>query len=129
MVVIRSSWSWVSGFITIFFSLLFHSLASPTLHFCRQDQKDALLEFRDEFPIDESKTSPWNKSSDCCSWKGVTCSVKSGQLPEELAEAEEQMFNWVAAAIAYGPGLYCGLVFGYIYTSHNPYKCPLNPSL
>ncbi|XP_010474281.1 PREDICTED: receptor-like protein 12 [Camelina sativa] len=43
----------------------------------------------------------------------------TSQLPEELSEAEEQMFNWVAAAIAYGPGVYCGLVFGYIYTSHN----------
>ncbi|CAN7053094.1 unnamed protein product, partial [Brassica rapa subsp. trilocularis] len=39
--------------------------------------------------------------------------------PKEVSESEEQMFNWIAAAIAYGPGLFCGLVIGYIFTSHN----------
>ncbi|KAL0807501.1 hypothetical protein Bca101_099993 [Brassica carinata] len=39
--------------------------------------------------------------------------------PEEVSESEEPMFNWVAAAIAYGPGLFCGLVMGHIFTSHN----------
>ncbi|KAJ4884345.1 receptor like protein 11 [Raphanus sativus] len=39
--------------------------------------------------------------------------------PEELSEAEEKMINWVAAAIAYGPGVFCGLVIGHIFfTSH-----------
>ncbi|KAF2609474.1 hypothetical protein F2Q68_00046268 [Brassica cretica] len=38
---------------------------------------------------------------------------------EELSEAEEQVFSWIAAAIAYGPGLFCGLVTGHIFTSHN----------
>lgn len=27
--------------------------------------------------------------------------------------------RWVAAAIAYGPGVFFGLVIGYIFTSHN----------
>lgn len=43
----------------------------------------------------------------------------TSQLPEDLSEAEENMFNWVAAAIAYGPGVLCGLVIGHFYTSHN----------
>ncbi|KAL1212486.1 Receptor-like protein 11 [Cardamine amara subsp. amara] len=76
----RSHCYWVSCIITIYFSLLKHSLASPTLHLCRHDQRDALLEFSDEFPIDESNPSPWNKSSDCCVWEGVTCGNKSGQV-------------------------------------------------
>ncbi|CAF2184158.1 unnamed protein product [Brassica napus] len=39
--------------------------------------------------------------------------------PEEVSESEEQMFNWIAAGIAYGPDLLCGLVIGCIFTSHN----------
>ncbi|CAN6934924.1 unnamed protein product [Brassica oleracea] len=65
-------------FITIFFTLLLHTLASPPHHFCKQDQRDALLEFIAEFPTGESYT--WNKSSDCCFWEGVTCNHRSGQV-------------------------------------------------
>ncbi|KAJ4884338.1 Receptor-like protein 12 [Raphanus sativus] len=42
----------------------------------------------------------------------------TSKQPEEVSEAEEQMFNWIAAGIAYGPGLFCGLVIGHIFTSH-----------
>ncbi|KAJ4884342.1 F-box/FBD/LRR-repeat protein [Raphanus sativus] len=44
--------------------------------------RDALLEFKDEFPIEEFDPIPWNKSStdDCCFWKGVTCDDRSGQV-------------------------------------------------
>ncbi|XP_010431481.1 PREDICTED: receptor-like protein 12 [Camelina sativa] len=76
----RSHCYWVSSTITIYFSLLIHSLAFPSLHFCRHDQRDTLLEFRDEFPILESKPNPWNKSTDCCFWEGVKCDDKSGQV-------------------------------------------------
>lgn len=65
-------------FITIFFTLLLHTLASPRHHFCKQDQRDALLEFIAEFPTGESYT--WNKSNDCCFWEGVTCNHRSGQV-------------------------------------------------
>ncbi|XP_024014641.1 receptor like protein 30 [Eutrema salsugineum] len=43
----------------------------------------------------------------------------TSQQPEGLSEWEEQMFNWVAAAIAYVPGVFCGLVIGHIFMSHN----------
>ncbi|XP_013590800.1 PREDICTED: receptor-like protein 12 [Brassica oleracea var. oleracea] len=70
-----------SSIITIFVSIAIHStLASPRLHFCRHDQRDALLEFMHEFPIDKSFPSSWNKSSDCCFWEGVECHNKSGQV-------------------------------------------------
>ncbi|KAG2313113.1 hypothetical protein Bca52824_024670 [Brassica carinata] len=69
------------GIITFYFCFLIHTLAfSPKLRFCRPDQRDALLEFKDEFPTDDSSLSSWNKSSDCCLWKGVTCADKSGQV-------------------------------------------------
>ncbi|KAL0877842.1 hypothetical protein Bca101_027548 [Brassica carinata] len=74
--------------ITIYFCLLIHALASPTLHFCRHDQREALLEFRDEFPSSEFYASPWNKSSDRCHWKGVTCDDRYGQVISlDLTEA------------------------------------------
>ncbi|KAL0800983.1 hypothetical protein Bca101_056159 [Brassica carinata] len=41
------------------------------------------------------------------------------QQEDEYSEEEEQMFSWVAAVIAYGPGMFCGLVIGYIFTSNN----------
>ncbi|KFK41604.1 hypothetical protein AALP_AA2G150000 [Arabis alpina] len=46
-------------------------------------------------------------------------SPPTSQQPEELVESEEKMINWVAAAIAYGPGVFFGLVIGHIFTSRN----------
>ncbi|CAH8262065.1 unnamed protein product [Arabidopsis lyrata] len=68
-------------------SLLLHTLASPKLHHCHHDQRDALLEFKDEFPtlqynakVNGRSLSSWNKTSDCCSWEEVTCDTKSGKV-------------------------------------------------
>ncbi|RID57932.1 hypothetical protein BRARA_F01267, partial [Brassica rapa] len=71
-------------FFIFFLSHIFNTLASPTL------QRDALLEFKNEFPFsapdpDEapfytSNLSSWNTSSDHCSWKGVTCNANSGEV-------------------------------------------------
>ncbi|CAH2078656.1 unnamed protein product, partial [Thlaspi arvense] len=79
-----------SGIVTLLYffllvSLVVHTFASPMLNRCRHDQRDALMEFKHEFPVNESNSSPysissWNKSSDCCSWEGVTCDDKSGQV-------------------------------------------------
>lgn len=45
--------------------------------------------------------------------------VPTLQQPEEyLLEPEEPVLNWIAAAIAYGPGVFCGLVIGHIFTSY-----------
>ncbi|WZZ59196.1 hypothetical protein YC2023_059303 [Brassica napus] len=78
----------ISGTKTFYFtflaSLFLHTLASPTLHYCRHDQRDALIEFKNEFPVNKSNPNPydvsWNKSSDCCSWEGVMCNVKTGKV-------------------------------------------------
>ena len=35
---------------------------------------------------------------------------------EDLSEPEEQVISWIAAAIAYGPGVFCGLVIGHIFS-------------
>ncbi|VVA94816.1 unnamed protein product [Arabis nemorensis] len=70
------------GIITILFSFLFHTFASPPQHFCRHDQRDALLEFKDEFTTEQFFIfiSSWNKSTDCCFWYGVRCDHRSGQV-------------------------------------------------
>ncbi|CAN6900618.1 unnamed protein product [Brassica oleracea] len=69
-------------FFLVFLGL--HTLASPMLHYCRHDQRDALLEFKHEFSVNKSNSilslSSWNKSSDCCSWEGVKCDAKSGEV-------------------------------------------------
>jgi len=69
-------------------SFFLHTLASPTLRHCRHDQRNALLEFKHEFPrVNESNQIPydvslssWNKSIDCCSWEGVTCDAISSEV-------------------------------------------------
>ncbi|KAL0858053.1 hypothetical protein Bca101_063207 [Brassica carinata] len=64
--------------------LVLHTLASPTFHHCHHSQRDALLEFKTEFRSSrpkEASLGSWNKSRDCCSWKGVTCDdAKSGKV-------------------------------------------------
>ncbi|XP_023639559.1 receptor like protein 30-like [Capsella rubella] len=77
----------VTLYFFFFDSVVLHTLASPTVHLCRHDQRDALLEFKHEFPKADMKSSSsaydmssWNKSSDCCSWGAVKCDAKSGQV-------------------------------------------------
>lgn len=74
-----------SGIVTLYFFfflafLIPHTFASP----CGHDQRDALLEFKHECLVNKSYSTPllssWNKSSDCCSWEGVTCHDKSGKV-------------------------------------------------
>ncbi|WZZ67939.1 hypothetical protein YC2023_079309 [Brassica napus] len=50
----------------------------------------------------------------------------TSQQAVKYSEAKERMINWVAAAIAYGPGILCGLVIGHIFTSHNQEWFPKN---
>ncbi|XP_033148522.1 receptor-like protein 48 [Brassica rapa] len=58
--------------------------SSPPKHLCRQDQRDALWEFKGEFPLSgmaaDEKTQTWRNNSDCCSWDGITCDHKTGNV-------------------------------------------------
>nr|VDC75720.1 unnamed protein product [Brassica rapa] len=60
--------------------------SSPPKHLCRQDQRDALWEFKSEFPLSgmaaDEKTQTWRNNSDCCSWDGITCDPKTGNVAE-----------------------------------------------
>ncbi|CDY36296.1 BnaA01g31220D [Brassica napus] len=66
--------------------------AVPTKHLCRPDQRDALLQFKNEFEVLNSsfayhlmrhpKTESWRNNSDCCTWEGIKCNVKSGEVIE-----------------------------------------------
>ncbi|CAD5314895.1 unnamed protein product [Arabidopsis thaliana] len=54
------------------------STRTSTQHLCHSDQKDALLDFKNEFGMVDSKS--WVNKSDCCSWDGITCDAKSGNV-------------------------------------------------
>nr|VDD50410.1 unnamed protein product [Brassica oleracea] len=60
--------------------------SSPPKHLCRQDQRNALWEFKSEFPLSgmaaDEKTQTWRNNSDCCSWDGITCDPKTGNVAE-----------------------------------------------
>ncbi|XP_019101160.1 PREDICTED: receptor-like protein 12 [Camelina sativa] len=82
------------SFIFIFIYHFEDVLAAPARHFlCRPEQRDALLAFKNEFEIGEPnpdcmgieshrKTESWGNNSDCCSWKGIKCNAKSGDVVE-----------------------------------------------
>ncbi|KAF8081125.1 hypothetical protein N665_0903s0007 [Sinapis alba] len=71
--------------------------AAPTMHLCRPEQRDALLNFKNELEVLNSsfvykclingsivkphrKTDSWVNNNDCCNWKGITCNAKSGEV-------------------------------------------------
>ncbi|CAN7112761.1 unnamed protein product [Brassica rapa subsp. narinosa] len=73
--------------------------AVPTKHLCRPDQRDALLQLKNEFEVLNSsfaydclinntivkphrKTESWMNNSDCCNWEGITCNPNSGEVVE-----------------------------------------------
>ncbi|XP_010489521.1 PREDICTED: receptor-like protein 12 [Camelina sativa] len=86
------------SFIFFFVCYFEYVLAAPPTrqHFlCRPEQRDALLAFKNEFHIGKPnpscmdlsveshrKTKSWGNNSDCCSWEGITCNAKSGDVVE-----------------------------------------------
>ncbi|KAI9384220.1 hypothetical protein POPTR_012G026900v4 [Populus trichocarpa] len=71
----------------ILFLFHFHSTISSS-HFCALDQSLSLLQFKESFSIRSSasdhcqhpKTESWKEGTDCCSWDGVTCDMKTGHV-------------------------------------------------
>uniref|UniRef100_A0A0D3E1I2 Uncharacterized protein n=1 Tax=Brassica oleracea var. oleracea TaxID=109376 RepID=A0A0D3E1I2_BRAOL len=54
-----------------------------------------------------------------CKENHVNVPVLTSQpLQESLSDSKEPVLNWIVAAIAYGPGVFCGLVLGLIFTSY-----------
>ncbi|EOA29840.1 hypothetical protein CARUB_v10012934mg [Capsella rubella] len=101
----KGSWNSTSMIlVTLYFLLSFvHNfgdvLAAPTRHLCRPEQRDALLQFKNEFQSQNPscdynclingsivhphpKTESWGNNNDCCNWEGVTCNAKSGEVIE-----------------------------------------------
>uniref|UniRef100_A0A1J3JKW0 Receptor-like protein 12 n=1 Tax=Noccaea caerulescens TaxID=107243 RepID=A0A1J3JKW0_NOCCA len=80
--------------ITLSFMFLFifnfqDLFAISTRHLCRREQRDALLELKNEFEIgnqslgcanENLKTESWAKNSDCCYWDGIKCDANSGEV-------------------------------------------------
>ncbi|XP_010489765.1 PREDICTED: receptor-like protein 12 [Camelina sativa] len=82
----------------IFLIFIYHFedvLAAPPRHLCSPEQRDALLAFKNELEIGQlqqncmhdsfeshPRTESWGNNSDCCSWKGIKCNAKSGDVVE-----------------------------------------------
>uniref|UniRef100_A0A6N2KLT7 Uncharacterized protein n=1 Tax=Salix viminalis TaxID=40686 RepID=A0A6N2KLT7_SALVM len=76
--------------------LFFHSHFQPShsssnfsspVKLCPADQSLALLQFKASFSMmssypwrDQPKTVVWREGTDCCSWDGVTCNMKTGHV-------------------------------------------------
>ncbi|KAJ6887707.1 hypothetical protein NC652_028856 [Populus alba x Populus x berolinensis] len=73
-----------------------HSSSSSS-HLCAHHQSLSLLQFKQSFSINRSasleycqypfpKIESWIDSTDCCSWDGVTCDMKTGHTVTEEGE-------------------------------------------
>ncbi|KAJ6881084.1 receptor like protein 6-like [Populus alba x Populus x berolinensis] len=75
-------------FLFHFHTTISSSNYSSSSHFCAPDQSLSLLQFKESFSISSSasyrcqhpKTESWKEGTDCCSWDGVTCDMKTGQV-------------------------------------------------
>nr|VDC75721.1 unnamed protein product [Brassica rapa] len=58
--------------------------SSPAKHMCHPDERDALWEFKSEFHPSglaaSEKTQRWRNNTDCCTWDGITCDPKTGNV-------------------------------------------------
>ncbi|CAA7027951.1 unnamed protein product [Microthlaspi erraticum] len=50
-----------------------------------------------------------------------TCGRKEKEEATKQEEEEDEAFSWIAAAIGYVPGVFCGLTIGHILASYKPY--------
>nr|XP_034911585.1 receptor-like protein Cf-9 homolog [Populus alba] len=77
----------ISSLSFILFLFHFHSTISSS-HFCAPHQSLSLFQFKESFSINSSasercqhpKTESWKEGTDCCSWDGVTCDLKTGHV-------------------------------------------------
>ncbi|CAN6855994.1 unnamed protein product [Brassica oleracea] len=74
------------------------NVSVPTTCLCHPEQRDALLQFKNEFEVLNSsfdydyciiydikphrKTESWVNNNDCCTWDGIMCNPKSGDVIE-----------------------------------------------
>ncbi|XP_022765778.1 receptor-like protein 12 [Durio zibethinus] len=65
------------------------SLPSSATQLCSHNEAAALIQFKSSLAIDETralgvckypKSVSWKEGTDCCSWDGITCDNKTGQV-------------------------------------------------
>ncbi|KAL9286723.1 putative leucine-rich repeat-containing, plant-type, leucine-rich repeat domain superfamily [Arabidopsis thaliana] len=75
---------------------LSNSILAIAKDLCLPDQRDALLEFKNEFYVQEfdphmkceKATETWRNKTDCCSWNRVSCDPKTGKVTTTSPELE-----------------------------------------
>ncbi|KAF8096659.1 hypothetical protein N665_0304s0024 [Sinapis alba] len=76
MIILRS--------LCLIFSLSYSIFAfsSPADHLCRPDQRDALWELQSELHFSGMSIDlkRWSSNTDCCSWDGISCDLKTGKV-------------------------------------------------
>ncbi|TVU24876.1 hypothetical protein EJB05_27339, partial [Eragrostis curvula] len=67
---------------TCFFFLIAHARwhARPAAASCIPKERDALLDFKRGINDPEHILSSWQRTHDCCSWDGVSCSHRTGNV-------------------------------------------------
>nr|AJG42090.1 LEPR3 [Brassica juncea] len=72
--------------ISFCFLFLFRDeFAVPARHLCHPQQREAILELKNEFQIQKpcsGWTVSWANNSDCCSWDGIRCDATFGDVIE-----------------------------------------------
>ncbi|CAG7911452.1 unnamed protein product [Brassica rapa] len=72
--------------ISFCFLFLFRDeFAVPARHLCHPQQREAILELKNEFQIQKpcsGWTVSWVNNSDCCSWDGIACDATFGDVIE-----------------------------------------------
>ncbi|KAH0861041.1 hypothetical protein HID58_089302 [Brassica napus] len=72
--------------ISFCFLFLFRDeFAVPARHLCHPQQREAILELKNEFQIQKpcfDRTVSWVNNSDCCSWDGIRCDATFGDVIE-----------------------------------------------
>ncbi|CAN6865540.1 unnamed protein product [Brassica oleracea] len=72
--------------ISFCFLFLFRDeFAVPARHLCHPQQREAILELKNEFQIQKpcfDRTVSWVNNSDCCSWDGIRCDASFGDVIE-----------------------------------------------
>ncbi|CAA7027969.1 unnamed protein product [Microthlaspi erraticum] len=71
--------------------------------------------------IHQSSGNSQNPSSAVLLSKNLRQKRRRRRSTKQEEDEEDETFSWIAAAVAYVPGVFCGLTIGHILSSYKPY--------